>query len=267
MDELSGFRQLNGLGDRMAIIEFIGRILPQGTTLDLPPFPRLSVSAPGIPVFGLTIKIQKSLVAIICDGEAVTNESFVEFYVRALEMVRMIVNLAALNQGMSLTVVLERFIGTEGALHDFTLSDPMLKGIFTSYDLNDDLAPVTTLALADGNLRKALHDLSEAITYPDETAINCGRVVETIRQMIARQGSTDEQAWIQMRTALNIDRPFLQLITDSSTKPRHGNYVHVPGSLNQELTARACKIMNRYLEYRLRGSQPLKPSDFPLLTA
>jgi len=250
----------------MAAIELIGRILPPGTKVNLPPFARIAAAPPGKPELGFVIKIQNSIVNVVCDGATVTNEAFMDAYLCALESVRPIVNLYGLHQGLCLTVVFERFVGTDGATKEISLGDPALKGVFTAYDAIADLYSVTALAFADGNLRMALHDLSAAIAHPNDTAINCGRVVEAIRKMIAGQGHT-EKHWEQMRTALNIDRLFLLRITGHANEPRHGNYVYMPGDLTQELSIQTCKVMNRYLEYRLRGSLPLTDPDFPRLTA
>jgi hypothetical protein len=64
---------------------------------------------------------------------------------------------------------------------------------------------------------------------------------------------------------LQIDRSYLEFITDTSTGPRHADPEHIPGSVCHEISVRAWTITNRFFEYLKRGSQPLPLSDFPLL--
>lgn len=121
------------------------------------------------------------------------------------------------------------------------------------------------MVLQDAGLFMALNDLIAAISLPHVSTVNCARAIEGLRHLIASTGSSDKQAWEQMRQALQIDKAYLKLITDSSAASRHGNRVHVPGSVTTEITRRSWIIMNRYFEYRKRGNRVLSLTDFPLL--
>jgi hypothetical protein len=68
-----------------------------------------------------------------------------------------------------------------------------------------------------------------------------------------------------MHKALNITRDYQQYITDQSKGPRHGDPQFVEGTITREVSMRTWSIMNRFLEYRKRGNQPLMGPDFPLL--
>jgi hypothetical protein len=75
------------------------------------------------------------------------------------------------------------------------------------------------------------------------------------------------QAWRHLRDALNISEPYLKLITDVSTGPRHGDPTHIPGDMTVEITRRAWTIMNRFFEYKKRNAGALPLIEFPLLSA
>jgi hypothetical protein len=73
------------------------------------------------------------------------------------------------------------------------------------------------------------------------------------------------EAWGTFQTNLRVSRDFLNLITDTSRGPRHGDRTHIPGTTTIEITMRAWQVMDRFIEYRKRGNQPLPETDFPLL--
>ena len=123
------------------------------------------------------------------------------------------------------------------------------------------------LVVTDPALFQALDDLIVSITLPHHSTVNCARAIEGLRHLIAAPDATVSQAWEQMRNALQLDRSFLQLITDTSAAPRHGNRIHISGSITTEIVRRSWLIMDRFLEYRKRGNTPLPATDFPTLTA
>jgi hypothetical protein len=62
-----------------------------------------------------------------------------------------------------------------------------------------------------------------------------------------------------MRTALNVTKPYIESIT------HHADWSVRNEDEGRKTTERAWVLMNRFLEYRKRGNQPLPLSDFPLL--
>jgi len=69
-----------------------------------------------------------------------------------------------------------------------------------------------------------------------------------------------------MHGVLNISRDYQQWISEQAKGPRHGDPAFVPGDVTVEITHRTWVVMNRFLEYRKRGNQPLTAPDFPLLS-
>ncbi|MGE5510609.1 MAG: hypothetical protein ACM31O_05080 [Bacteroidota bacterium] len=69
-----------------------------------------------------------------------------------------------------------------------------------------------------------------------------------------------------MRSLLNIERDYLQRITDASRGPRHGYRGGATGAGQQIAIQRAWVIMNRYFKFMQRGGeQPLPRDEFPAL--
>ena len=95
--------------------------------------------------------------------------------------------------------------------------------------------------------------------------VNCARAMDRIKHLIASPGSTDAQAWRQMREALHIDEDYLKFITEASKGPRHGRPGHTPGIETTEATRRAWSVMNRYFEFVKRGRTPLATHQFNIL--
>jgi hypothetical protein len=69
-----------------------------------------------------------------------------------------------------------------------------------------------------------------------------------------------------MRENLRVDRSYLQLITDQSKAPRHGDVQAIEALVTEEVAKRCWTIMNRYFEFKKRGGSPLPLSEYPLLT-
>jgi phage terminase large subunit-like protein len=95
-----------------------------------------------------------------------------------------------------------------------------------------------------------LGDLIVAITVAHEALINCERVVEGVKALMAPQEDDEGKAWQIMRDALNLEKAYLTLITQSFRKRRYGRHERVGGLLVNEITLYSRTVMNRYLEYR-----------------
>jgi hypothetical protein len=132
---------------------------------------------------------------------------------------------------------------------------------------SDDLAWVFNLVRSEPRLGQALNDLIDVLIIPGVAYVNCGRVIDNIRRMITPPGTaTAPQAWEAMHTALNVSRPYQEWISEQSKGPRHADHIpDLSGEISMDLTHRTWTVMNRFLEYRKRGNQPLTPPEFPLL--
>jgi hypothetical protein len=213
-----------------------------------------------------TNHVVNSKIDIECRLNRFAPGDLVHVWMRAFDLARASIDLVAFATGCGLTVVLDTWVDPNGLKSRINPGDPPnLAPLCTAFTLTKDFDEVHQLVLSDPGFFMALNDLVNAIIYPHVSSVNCARCIEGLRHLIAAPGSTDKQAWEQMRQVLHIDRAYLQLITDTSTKPRHGDRIRVSGAVTTEITRRSWIIMNRYLEFRKRGSKPLPSTEFPLL--
>jgi hypothetical protein len=245
----------------MPTAHFLGRVLPTIVQVSVDRDPTIKWEAPDLGlVMEFKTHVEKSCIDVECTLNRYDASDFVHLYMRAFDVARASVNLVAFSQGWGLTIVLETFIDPAGNSTHIVPKDDSLPALCTS-----GFDELNTLVLSDWRLGLALNDLIQAITLPHVSVVNCARAIEGLKHLIAAAGANDNQAWSQMRQALNLDRPYLQLITATSTNSRHGKHVHVPGTVTTEITRRSWCIMSRYFEYRKRGGKNLSEPDFPLL--
>ena len=123
------------------------------------------------------------------------------------------------------------------------------------------------IALSDPDVMLAVNDLIASIAVSHHGPINCGRVVEVIRDAIAPRSAKEKQAWEIMRTSLNLSFDYVQFITHVSKGPRHGKRMGVTtqDQFNETIN-RAWTVMNRFFEYKKRGDVALPIDLFPLLS-
>lgn len=183
-----------------------------------------------------------------------------------MNIVQALVNLSAFRLGGGVVVFFDHWTDEFGNESGISLNDPALSSLCTAFrGQPKNFLSVMNVIFAEPPLFMALNDLILSLTLPNHAPINCARSVEAIRQMIAAQGMNRAKAWPIMRSMLNLDQSYIQLITDSSTKHRHGNYVHISGNIVQEITKRSWVIMDRFLHFRLRKNKKLPIRKFPLL--
>jgi hypothetical protein len=251
----------------MPTVHFLGKVLPQVVQVSLGHKPIVKWEAPDVGLsMEFTNHIINSEVDVECALNRYTSEDFELAYVRAFDICRASVGLASFAMGYGLTVILETFVDPSGSRSPILAKDERVASLCTAFTLTNGFDEVHTMVLQDWRLSHALHDLIAAITLPHISPVNCARVVERLRELIASPGSNRKNAWKEMQDALQVDEAYLKFITEHSVEPRHGLTVHIPGSVTTEVTRRAWTIMNRYFEYRKNGSKPLSANRFPLLT-
>jgi hypothetical protein len=250
-------------------VHVIGRIFP--STI------RLSIRSPELPLTSATtglqirfkVSVQDWIVNVECHLEKYGPEHFNDISNGALDYAKTLINLIGFATGIGISVVFEYAILPDGEIAPIMTSTPGLDSLCTAYGLgperSDDLRSVIQMVIADRNLYKSFNDLIDTQITPHISLINGARVIESIRWMIAPNIKRDGPAWVAMRKALNVSEAYLRWITKQSKGPRHGDPSQVSASAQLEATERAWKIMNRYLEYRKRGSQPLAEPEFPEL--
>jgi hypothetical protein len=257
----------------MPIVRFTGQVLPdvmQVTIKDHPSIDWYDADA-GIQC-SFRISIQQGKIEIDCICDKYEDADLSRVYMRAFDLARATVDLTCFSTGFGLTVILDRYTNPSGSTTPIAPHTPALSALCTAFNLEpstsieqNEFHKVLTMVLTDWRLFRILRQLIEANTVPHESAVNCARVVEGVRHLLALSGSNTKQSWVNMRERLNLSVDYLKLITDVSTGPRHGDTAHITGATTIEITTRTWAVMNRLLEYKKRNDQPLPVAEFPVL--
>lgn len=227
---------------------------------------KLDITYLNKPPIGLSASIKESMVVVDCESNApLTQDIFADAYFGATNLVHNIVDLACFHHGLALTVVLESWTDPLGGNSQIRTNEPAVAGISTSFDTETRLAAPLALLLGEPEVWDALHDLTQSLVRRSNTVINCARAMEGIRHLLAPTANSTSAAWDVMRETLNLDRSYVQAVMDASLNPRHGKRGHITPEVQTLVMKRSWVIMNRYLEFRLRKSGPLRDPEFPLL--
>ena len=172
----------------------------------------------------------------------------------------------------SVSVIIDRVVDERGVEFPIFIEVPHLKGICTVGNISGEpgnllLGRALPFVFQEPNLFLALHDLVSAVAHPTRVSVDSARAVEGLRVAINPDLAAEDKkkGWELLQANLNLTKDYISLITKTSEPLRHGqrNLDHPPPS--EEVLRRSWTIMNRFLEFRLRGNQPLPLSEFPSL--
>jgi hypothetical protein len=258
----------------MPKVRFGGRIFPFEIKVSIQDHPQINWKDTENDLdITFAITIQNSTVTVDCEVNRFEQSLITPLYMRAFDLARATVDLVAFSSGYGFTVIFDNFTSPTGETTPFGPHMPSLAGICTVFKLGEQSATleennfhrVLSIVSTDWKVFRSLRDLVEAITLPHESAVNCARAIEGLRNIIAPSSTERSHAWKAMRDTLNVSEQYLKLITDVSTGPRHGDHGRISGATTTEIVRRSWIIMNRFLEYKKRGTQRLPLADFPLL--
>jgi hypothetical protein len=215
-------------------------------------------------------KYRGSIIDIKFDLNQYNSTHDVELLKRASDLAHAAVDCFCFSHGIGLSVVLETITNDKGIASSILPSDPSLATYCTAFDLSPDnkgannFDAMFRMIVSEPPIMMALNDLILAITVPHHSSVNCARAIDSIRVLIC-PGKKAGQAWPIVRQNLNVDEAYLSYITEASKGPRHGDRTFIPGQVTTEAAKRSWIVMNRFLEFRKRGNQPLPTLDFPIL--
>lgn len=259
----------------MALFRFYGRILPPApiVKLTLKNIPRIHWEDKELGlVLDVTMSFVDSEVIISCESNRYSSaEDFSEVYKRVFDMARAAIDCCAYLEGSGLGIVLERVIPPTGVQQNILVQRADLAKLAAGSEATQDKGSrfdeLYEVTVSNPSILLALNDLIASIAISHTAGINCGRVVETIREVMTPEGEDRKKGWVYMRQKLNIDTAYLKFITDVSTAPRHGKRV---GAISRhdydETINRAWTVMTRFFEYKKRGDGPLPIDEFPVLS-
>jgi hypothetical protein len=243
---------------------FEGRVIPEVRRVTIPQVDPLRYSDPWGFHANIHISIVDGKVAIDCfcfDPEPQPGMCMVRCY----ECATSLVDLYAFTKGWSLSVILDSMI-VGGTTTPVALSELSLQPLASSISSDDDFRCIWQVVLKRFNLKFALRDLVVGVGSLNYPHIGSARCIEAVRGLLASDAPNERAAWSKMRSLLNVERDYLQHITDGSRRPRHGDRGGVTGDGQRIALQRAWTIMNRYFEFMKRGGeQPLPNAEFPTL--
>jgi hypothetical protein len=262
----------------MPIYLFKGRILPEFADLSIWNVPTVHFSelphSPDLPN-GLNgtfhIAINHSGVDMTCIVEQ-RGISLSRIHNRAIAYLRAFVDLNCFATGAPLTVILDTAIDPDGISQSLRPIHPTLAELVTVTTKNPEVPGAFALDVMDTVIREpalflALRDLVSALTYTDTAVVDCARAIEGLRLIMVPDEEDRKKSWPIFQETLNFDRAYREYITNLSVAPRHGDRTRwITGPMIDEVLKRSWIIMNRFMEFRRRGSQPLTAPDFELLT-
>ncbi len=241
----------------MPSVRFTGRVLPPALSVSIPNQPSFSWKADELEL-GMTFHVRVHDGSIIIDctlNKFDESAHLVPLFMRASDIARACVDLAAFATGNGLTVVLETFTDAAGTSIPLAAQQPPLGAHATAAKLGTPgFDKLLQIVLAEPPLFMAVHDLIEAVSAPQRARVNCARAMRNLWPYFARSGPR-EATGLAMRDNLQVSWSYVQKIRENE-----------PDTPTDMVIERAWIVMNRFLEYRSRGGQPLPLSEFPLLT-
>lgn len=244
----------------MPTVKFLGRVIPD-RGLNIRQIPHHTLEYPSGLEAKLRTTVENSAVTVECEIERFDHAVFEPLHLHVLHISRSVVDLVSFESGIGFTTVLEDFIGPDGTSARIQSADRTLNGICS--------IPARDLFEVSGDLQVSmiLHWLTSTLAQPYLWQINCHLAIEGIGRLISPNEDDANKRWIKLRTALNLSKGYVQLISDASKGPRHANITDIFTTTQQvaEARKRAWTIMNRFLEYRRRSVSNLPEEEFPVL--
>lgn len=257
----------------MPIVFFRGTVRPPIFKINLTALPTIRY---GWPPDNLTadfsINVRDSKIEVKCDVTRFEKDKHLSMLaMHAYDLSMATIDSLCFFHGFGLRVFIEIFVDADGKQTTLTPRSEEAVGLCTAFNLDpsytgpDNYEAMIRLVVQERPLLLALNDLIVPISQFNLATINCARVIEGLRAAMASPGWTRDQEWEFMREQLNLTKPYTQFVIGLSAEPRHGKRKAPEVGQQSEIIKRAWTIMNRFLEFRKRGSQQLPIADFPPL--
>ena len=179
-----------------------------------------------------------------------------------------VIDLFSFASGTPHEFIIDTVTFPDGSEKSLVIHNPNLASLCTFAAPKDgkmNLGDSLGVMLQNPNVYQCMRDLIRGVAQPNSAVIDCARAIEGIRYSFDPNPSKRGSGWGKMQTALNVEQSYREYITNTSTNPRHGDKSFIPGDTVEEVTRRSWEIMNRFMEYMLRGKQQLPLSEFRLL--
>jgi len=217
-------------------------------------------------------KIVDSEFEVSCNLPEFTQSMQATLLSRAGNLIRSYTDLISFSLGIGFTLTWDTIKTPDGAVLKLQKVNSPLADLCTSYTFppqtaqqSEEFERVFRLVLAEPNLQGSMMDLADALANFHQTPINCGRVLDSLRKTIA-PGVEPGPAWGIFQTLLRVSQSYRAFVTSNSTDYRHGDRENgLPEATMKQIFHRTWKIMDRFIEFRKRGSVQLPDDEFPEL--
>ncbi|MDE1327022.1 hypothetical protein L9W97_17995 [Vibrio aestuarianus] len=252
----------------MGEIVFKGEVYPSDRSVTLKYDDMLTWYSPELEKnIHFKLSIEASKIEVHCETDEYNHtKEFVEIHRRAESLCEAFVNLSSLTAGVHLRFSLLTFSTKDiGQNVQINWKEPALEELQAIHLLlgagnNDNLVKV----ISKVDIYPILRDMADAIFERHTTLVNCGRIIERIRNLICSDGNKSKQ-WAVMRGTLNLSKPFLSFVMDQSQHPRHGGLGKTEKENLEQSLLHTCKVLNRYIYFILGGSKALSTDEYPEL--
>ena len=255
----------------MPVVTFVGRVLPESIPFSLWFGEPINWHPYGIPIKFHAV-IDQSKIRVDCELPEFRSEYLSFLYRAAYSLVRAHVDLVSFSGGFGWIVLIEIFIDPDGnKIPLFVLARSLaaectaFKMDFDTPEESEDFMAAARAVITEPALLCALNDLIETLTEPNVAPVNCGRVLDRLRKIVAPNEKKPVKGWAVLQGIVNVDQRFTEWVSELSTDPRHGGWSNADDAEIKEAVRRCWVVMNRFIEYRKRGNQPLPLDKFPLL--
>ncbi len=251
-------------------IVFLGKVFPERLKVSLKTDFTINYQINEINVpMEFQVEINEAAIRATCIVENYKPEWLSWLYNYALDFSRAQIDIVGFARGGAFEISFERAeLPPNGNITDLAFEVKELSNICLAFDINNgtQFSEVLRIILKNPNDFLAFSEASLALRHPNQRMAACARAMERVRNSISPHESLEGKSWETMRNVLQIDRAYIQAITDASREHRHGRLEFKTGGENEEILKRTWTILNRFIIYRKGGSSALLSSQYPTLT-
>lgn len=246
------------------VFHFIGRVVPDHVPLTVaysPEFKR-TPNLDGEPECVMKVSLCEGEFRVSVEVEEYSDQDAMALFQAAWDAAQHLANTAGFTKAVPYQVIIDFIERPDGSIKALALGDPLLRSLVSFTD--EDIETIADLLIEDHAVGQLMWDLLSMLSRTHYAPISYGRIAESIAQLVA-PSAKPKSMWNTTREELLVSEGFLRRLTEVSTDPRHGKRTPVSAELNRELSIMCWKLVDRYLQYRLRG-EVLPEDEFPMLT-
>lgn len=255
-------------GEQVSKWSFFGKVIPERVPVTLGMPLEGSATQPSLGFsFNFRIVIHNS--QVIADVEIADGATDLTTLRNSVaDHVRMITDIIGFERGYYLEVEIISAVSQETREWIvFGIEIPVLASRRRTREI--DLLNVPLLNAVAKNIpaQQVLADFREAMKVPVGTGFFCYRAIEAMMQSIkVKPEEKDSPAWDRLRATLCIDRSVIDDIKQHADfPPRHGKPTAITDAERAKVFGLTAEIIERFLQYLIRGGKALPPQDFPVL--